>query len=98
MTRAKPTSEVLSRLKAAAGAGSFLDDAQEMAPHLVEWRERFRGATSLVLMPASVAAIQEIVRICGESGTAIVPQGGFNRVGVDMILTKIRAILRGEVQ
>jgi FAD/FMN-containing dehydrogenase len=76
MTRAKPTSEILSRLKAAAGAGSFLDDAQEMAPHLVEWRERFRGATSLVLMPASVAAIQEIVRICGETGTPIVPQGG----------------------
>lgn len=76
MTRAKPTSEVLSRLKAAAGAGGWIDDAQTMAPHLVEWRERFRGATSLVLMPASVAAIQEIVRICGETGTPIVPQGG----------------------
>ncbi len=75
MTRA-PSKDVLDRLKAAAGAGGFLDDAQAIAPHLVEWRERFRGATSVVLMPSSVSAIQEIVRICAETGTPIVPQGG----------------------
>lgn len=71
-----PSKEVLDRLKAAAGAGGFLDDAQAIAPHLVEWRERFRGATPLVLMPSNVSAIQEIVRICAETGTPIVPQGG----------------------
>jgi FAD/FMN-containing dehydrogenase len=75
MTRA-PSRNVLDRLKAAAGAGGYLDDAQSMAPHLAEWRERYRGATSLVLMPASVAAVQEIVRICAETRTPIVPQGG----------------------
>jgi FAD/FMN-containing dehydrogenase len=75
MTRA-PSKDVLDRLKAAAGAGGYLDDASSIAPHLVEWRERFRGATSLVLMPASVEAIQEIVRICAATGTPIVPQGG----------------------
>jgi FAD/FMN-containing dehydrogenase len=76
MARAKPTSDILSRLKTAAGTGGWTDDAASIAPHLVEWRERFRGATSLVLQPSSVAAIQEIVRICGETGTPIVPQGG----------------------
>jgi len=75
MTRA-PSKDVLDRLKAAAGAGGFLDDARAIAPHLVEWRERFRGVTSVVLMPTSVSSIQEIVRICAETGTPIVPQGG----------------------
>jgi len=76
MSRAKPTSEILSRLKTAAGAGGWIDDAASIAPHLVEWRERFRGATSLVLQPSSVASVQEIVRVCAETGTPIVPQGG----------------------
>jgi FAD/FMN-containing dehydrogenase len=76
MARAKPTSDTLTRLKTAAGAGGWIDDAASIAPHLVEWRERFRGATSLVLQPSSVAAIQDIVRICAETGTPIVPQGG----------------------
>ena len=44
----------MDRLKAAAGAGGWTDDANEIAPHLVEWRERYRGATPLMLKPASV--------------------------------------------
>lgn len=76
MARAKPTTDILNCLKAAAGAGGWIDDPASIAPHLVEWRERFRGATSLVLQPSSVASIQEIVRICAETGTPIVPQGG----------------------
>ena len=75
MTR-KPSNDVLNRLKSAAGTGGWSDDASEIAPHLVEWRERYRGATPLMLKPASVEAVSAIVRICAESRTAIVPQGG----------------------
>lgn len=75
MTRL-PSNDVLNRLKAAAGAGGWSDDAREIAPHLVEWRERYRGATPLMLKPASVEAVSAIVRICAETRTAIVPQGG----------------------
>jgi len=76
MERKALSDDVLHRLKAAAGTGGWKDDEKEIAPYLVEWREKYRGATPLVLMPANVAAAAEIVRICAETHTAIVPQGG----------------------
>lgn len=71
-----PSRETLERLKAAAGSGGWTEDAAEIAPHLVEWRERFKGATALLLKPATVAAVSAIVKVCAATGTAIVPQGG----------------------
>ena len=68
--------DVLDRLKAAAGAGGWSEDAAEIAPYLVEWRERFRGATPLMLKPASVDAVAAIVRAAAETRTPLVPQGG----------------------
>jgi FAD/FMN-containing dehydrogenase len=63
-------------LKDAAGDGGWSEDAAEIAPHLVEWRERWNGSTPLLLKPAGVEAVAAIVRICAETGTALVPQGG----------------------
>ena len=71
-----PSLETLDRLKAAAGSGGWSEDAAEIAPHLVEWRERFRGSTALMLKPATVAAVSAIVKVCAATGIAIVPQGG----------------------
>lgn len=71
-----PTPETLQRLITAAGDGGWTRDQARIAPHLTEWRERFHGATPLLLMPSSVAAIASIVRICNDTRTAIVPQGG----------------------
>lgn len=71
-----PSRDVLERLKAAAGAGGWTEDAAEIAPHLVEWRERFKGAAALLLKPASTAAVAAIVRVAAETRTALVPQGG----------------------
>jgi len=76
MANAKPSADVLDRLKEAAGAGGWSADQREIAPHLVEWRERWRGATPLLLKPSNVDAVSAIVRICAETRTAIVPQGG----------------------
>jgi FAD/FMN-containing dehydrogenase len=74
--RKPPSSDALSRLKAAAGVGGWSEDQREIAPHLVEWRERYRGATPLLLKPATAEAVAGIVRVCAETRTAIVPQGG----------------------
>ena len=68
--------DTLERLKSAAGVGGWSEDQGEIAPLVVEWREKYRGATPLLLKPNSVAAIGEIVGICAETRTAIVPQGG----------------------
>ncbi len=71
-----PSRDVLERLKAAAGTGGWTEDAGEIAPHLVEWRDRFKGATALMLKPATTAAVAAIVRVAAETRTALVPQGG----------------------
>ncbi|HEX4159210.1 MAG TPA: FAD-binding oxidoreductase [Rhizomicrobium sp.] len=66
----------LDRLKAAAGPGGFSENPSEIAPHLVEWRSRYRGTTPLLLKPASTAEVSALLAICNETNTPIVPQGG----------------------
>ena len=41
--------ETLDRLKAIVGPAGFSVDPDELAPHLVEWRNRFVGKTPLQL-------------------------------------------------
>lgn len=69
-------SDGLNTLKNALPAKSWTDDADKIAPHLVEWRDKYQGNTPLMLMPASVNEVATIVKICGEYSLNIVPQGG----------------------
>lgn len=68
--------EVLARLKTALGEGGWSQDPDRLAPKLVEWRDRWRGTTPLLALPANTAQVAEVVRICSEAGVAITPQGG----------------------
>src|ERR1035437_9414929 len=68
--------ETLDRLKAIVGPAGFSVDPDELAPHLVEWRNRFVGKTPLLLRPANVREVAEIVRVCAQADVGIVPQGG----------------------
>ena len=70
------TPEILERLKALVGPAGFSVDPDELATHLVEWRNRFSGKTPLLLKPASPQEVAAIVRICAEGEVGIVPQGG----------------------
>ncbi|WP_313950822.1 FAD-binding oxidoreductase [Accumulibacter sp.] len=47
-----------------------------MAPHLGDWRGRYRGAAIAVVRPASTAEVAAVVRACAEAGVPMVPQGG----------------------
>src|SRR5207248_2981296 len=69
-------SAIAARLKAAAGAGGWTEDAGEIAPHLTEWRGRWPGTTPLLLKPSTATQIAEILTVCNGSRTPIVPQGG----------------------
>jgi FAD/FMN-containing dehydrogenase len=66
----------LERLKALVGEGGWSDDPDRLHAKLVEWRERWVGNTPLLLLPRSTDEVAAIVRLCAETGTAIVPQGG----------------------
>ncbi|HTT83597.1 MAG TPA: FAD-binding oxidoreductase [Rhizomicrobium sp.] len=67
---------ILDRLKSAVGARGFSEDAADIAPHLTEWRGRYRGMTPLLLRPQNTAEISAVLSICNATRTPIVPQGG----------------------
>ena len=69
-------SRVLERIRAVVGDAGIVADAADMAPYLTDERGRYTGATPMVVRPATVAEVSETVRICHETSTPIVPQGG----------------------
>ena len=66
----------VDRLKALLGEGGWSDDPDRLHPKLVEWRERWVGSTPILLLPRTTGEVAAIVRLCAETGTALVPQGG----------------------
>jgi FAD/FMN-containing dehydrogenase len=66
----------LGRIKGVVGRAGWIADPHDEEPYLVEARRLYRGATSLVVRPASTAEVAAVVGICAKAGLAIVPQGG----------------------
>jgi FAD/FMN-containing dehydrogenase len=71
-----PGATLLPRLAAAVGQSNVLTAATDTEPYLVDWRDRYRGVARAVVRPASTMEVSAVVRICGDEGVAIVPQGG----------------------
>ncbi|HSK41320.1 MAG TPA: FAD-binding oxidoreductase [Arenibaculum sp.] len=70
------TSAALGRLRDLLGPQGYVDAPEDMAPYLVEWRERMRGTSPLVARPADTAQVAAVVATCARAGIPIVPQGG----------------------
>ncbi|HEX5801997.1 MAG TPA: FAD-binding oxidoreductase [Azospira sp.] len=66
---------IIERLQSLVGAANVLT-GEAMAPHLVDWRGRYRGAARCVVRPGSAAEVAAVVRACADVGAPIVPQGG----------------------
>ena len=58
------------------GDSGMLTGPTDMAPYLVDERQRYRGNALAVVRPATTEQVSLIVRLCAEAGVAIVPQGG----------------------
>ena len=69
-------SAVLERLKSVVGPAGYLDRPEDIQPFAKSWRGNWQGASPLFLRPATTGQVAELVRICAETNTAIVPQGG----------------------
>ena len=67
---------LLESLKAIVGPGGWTSNAEELEPHLTEWRGNFVGRTPIMVRPKATSEVCEIVRACAQAGVAIVPQGG----------------------
>ncbi len=68
--------DALNAMRAAVGPAGWTEDPADLAPHLVDWRGKTRGAAALMLRPASTAEVSAVVRIAAAHGVALVPQGG----------------------
>ena len=66
----------LARLKEAAGPRGYSEDPSVIAPHLEEWRSKYKGSSPLMLQPNSTEQVSRILAICHETATPLVPQGG----------------------
>jgi FAD/FMN-containing dehydrogenase len=66
----------IERIKAVVGPRGWIADPRDQEPYLVEARGLYRGATRLVVRPASSAEVAAVVRICAAAKLPIVPQGG----------------------
>ncbi|MDP9012073.1 MAG: FAD-binding oxidoreductase [Pseudomonadota bacterium] len=71
-----PDRDALNELKAAVGAGSWLDSQADTAPYVVDFRRLYHGATPLVLLPRDVAEVSKILEICNRAEVAVIPHGG----------------------
>ena len=68
--------DVIARLKAVVGQHGIIEDKADIAPYCKSWRDDWLGDVAVVLRPKSTEEVAALVKICAETGTKIVPQGG----------------------
>lgn len=68
--------DLLSALGRIVGAANLLQQPQDTAPFVTDWRGRYHGAPLAVALPQNTDEVAALVRLCGEHGISIVPQGG----------------------
>ncbi len=69
-------SALVSRFAAIVGDANTIIDQAQIAPHLVETRGLYHGASPLLLRPGSTREVAAIMTLATETQTAIVPQSG----------------------
>src|SRR5487761_2610603 len=68
--------QLIEQLAAIVGQAAVITDAQDAAPYATDWRKRYFGKPLAVVKPASTAEVAAVMRLCAETRTAVVPQGG----------------------
>ncbi len=72
----RPEPHTLAELKETVGAGGWLEEPEDLAPYLTDFRRLYRGATPLVLLPRDTDQVARSLSICSRDGVAVVPCGG----------------------
>ena len=68
-------SVLVEQIGAVVGKQGLLTGA-DAKPWSTDWRKRYFGEALAVVRPSSTEEVSKVVRLCAQSGTAIVPQGG----------------------
>lgn len=67
---------LLTTLSEIVGEDYLLKSDADLAPYLVDWRGRFRGAARCLVRPGTAAEVAAVVKACADAGAPMVPQGG----------------------
>ncbi len=68
--------QIRARLAELIGAPHVLTDPADIAPHATDWRKRWFGKALAVAKPGTTEQVATVVRLCVDTRTPIVPQGG----------------------
>ena len=71
-----PKPDLLQRFAKIVDDKYAVTDPVALAPHLVEPRALYHGATPMMLRPGSAAEVSAILKLANETSTPVVPQGG----------------------
>jgi len=69
-------SDLKNQIATRIGDKNVVSDPDLLAPHLVEWRGKYSGATPFAAYPATTDEVAAIVSLCVAAGAKITPQGG----------------------
>ncbi len=67
---------VLDTLRRLLGPAAVFTAAADLEPYVVDWRGVYRGTAAAVVRPANTDQVAAVMRLCAETGTPLVPQGG----------------------
>ena len=70
------SSKLVQQLQAIVGDTYVLTHADDTAPYLSDWRGNYLGRTIAVVRPANTEQVANVVKLCADTQTPIVPQGG----------------------
>src|SRR5258706_7396802 len=68
--------QLTEKIAAIVGPHGLITTEEEIAPYVVDWRRAYRGATPFVVRPATTDEVAAVVKVCSETRTPMVPQGG----------------------
>jgi FAD/FMN-containing dehydrogenase len=67
---------LINTLNTLLGPQGVLTAAADLEPYVVDWRGVYRGAAAAVVRPANTAEVAAVMKLCADTGTPVVPQGG----------------------
>ncbi|MCF6293336.1 MAG: FAD-binding oxidoreductase [Robiginitomaculum sp.] len=72
----KLSTDFLETLSGVVDPDEIIQDQEELTPHLSEWRGRWFGETTIMVLPNSTKKLAKIVKLCAKHQIAITCQGG----------------------
>jgi len=67
---------LIQKIQKVVGPKGIITSEHDMAAYLCEWRDKYIGKALCVVLPKTTEEVSKIVKLCSDSKTAIVPQGG----------------------